>query len=138
MRMAMKREINIALSQAGLRCENGLQFVRQILLPTVVSYQPIPFWRIPHITNRHLQSGKEKEKKKKSLFLRQIIKPQLHGAAFIMCFSVLLSYIYSFELASVTPLSRLYRSIDGAPMKPPRNRQNGSSISAEGGENGAF
>lgn len=28
-RMAMKRDINIALSQARLRCENGLQFVRQ-------------------------------------------------------------------------------------------------------------
>ncbi len=28
-RMAMNRNINIALSQARLRCENGLQFVRQ-------------------------------------------------------------------------------------------------------------
>lgn len=28
-KMPMKRDINIALSQARLRCENGLQFVRQ-------------------------------------------------------------------------------------------------------------
>lgn len=27
-RMGMNRDINIALSQARLRCENGLQFVR--------------------------------------------------------------------------------------------------------------
>lgn len=57
--MEMKRDINIALSQARLRCENGLQFVRQ--------YHCQAIWLSPSgkfsttQTHTHIQ-GEEKKK----------------------------------------------------------------------------
>lgn len=77
--MAMKRDINIALSQARLRCENGLQFVRQYYCQAI-SLSPSGKFSTTQ-TDTHIQQRK--------LFLRQIIKLHLHGAAFVMCFSML-------------------------------------------------
>lgn len=76
LRMAMKRDINIALSQARLRCENGLQFVRQYYCQASGEFSTTQ-------TDTHIQG------KKKKNFLRQIIKLQLHGAAFVICFFML-------------------------------------------------
>lgn len=89
--MAMKNDINIALSRARLRCENGLQFVSPVLLP---NYLPVPFRRIFHNTNSHTRGKKNK------LFMRQIIKPHLHGAAYVMCF---LFWFFFFTLRVVIP-----------------------------------
>lgn len=80
--MAMKSDINIALSQARLRCENGLQFVRQHYCQAI-SLSPLGKFSTTQ-TDTHIQG-----KKKKKLFLRQIIKLQLHGAAFVICFYML-------------------------------------------------
>lgn len=80
--IAMNRDINIALSQARLRCENGLQFVRQCYCQAI-SLSPSGKFSTTQ-TDSHIEGLKKKTNKKK-LFLWQIIKLELHGAALVMC-----------------------------------------------------
>lgn len=79
--MAMKNDINIASSQARLRCENGLQVVSQYFCQAICLSPSGKFTTTQTVILR--------ERKKKKLFLRQIIKLHWHGAAFVMCFSML-------------------------------------------------
>ncbi|CAB1456662.1 unnamed protein product [Pleuronectes platessa] len=111
----MKRDINIRLSRAELRCENDLQFVRLHVCRAISS---VPFRQSLHNTNR-LGEGEEEErrkKKKRQLFQTQIIKLQLHGAASEMCFSMLRVIMLNRRIprapctALVTPLSGLQAS----------------------------
>lgn len=57
----MKRDINIALSQARLRCENGLQFVHQFYCQAI-SLSPSGKYSATQ-TDTHIR-GKKKKKKK--------------------------------------------------------------------------
>lgn len=56
----MKSDINIALSQARLRCENGLQFVRQYYC-RAISLSPSGEFSTTQ-TNTHIQENKRKKK----------------------------------------------------------------------------
>lgn len=102
-----------------------------VLLP---SNQPVPFRQIFHNTNRHSYSGKEKK-----LFLRQIIKLQLHGAAFVMCFSMLkviiqnwriLKHLHSLGHSAVKIIGETLINLPWNPLKSEQN----ISTSPEGGE----
>lgn len=60
----MKKDINIALSQARLRCENGLQFVRQYYCQAI-SLSPSGKFSTTQ-TDTHIQREKEREREKKT------------------------------------------------------------------------
>lgn len=86
-KMVMKRYINIGLSQARLRCKNGFRFPHQDYCQTISLSLSSHFSSTQ--TDTHIQTEREREKRRETFFLRQIIKLQLHGAAYVMCFSML-------------------------------------------------
>ena len=57
----MKRDINIALSQARLRCENGLQFVRHDYCQAISLSPSGKFSTTQTHTHTHSYSGEEKK-----------------------------------------------------------------------------
>lgn len=128
----MKRDINIALSHARLRCESGLQFVHQCHCQAI-SLSPTGKFSTTQ-TDTHLRE------KKRILFLPQIIKLQLHGAAFVMCFSMprvifpdwrILNHLHSLGHSAVKITGK---TLINLPWNQLKSEQNNSLISEEGGE----
>ncbi len=126
-----KADINIALSQARLRCENGLQFVRQKYCQAI-SLSPSGKLSATQ-TDTHTQG------KRKNFLSQQIIKLQLHGAAFVMCFPMLwviipdwriLKHLHSLGHSAVKIIGETLINLPWNQQKSEQNKSNVSRITA--------